>query len=615
MHNLVFKTLIWYDCGSYTGGPHIIDFGEHGQLIYITGENKKEPALGSNDIGKSSILNIFYWVLTGKTLRSPRPGAALETWDSKATVRAYVYFVKNGIEHCIYRTRRPNSLMLDTQVVTQEHITTLIGLSDEAICHTLIIGQFNELFLDLQPEKQSSLFAELLDLNVWVRLIDLCSSKTKAVEAQVRSLEQSINRLEGSKASNDATLKETQKSSDEFESTKAKKLIALKSELTIAEKEYTELHNSFLIAEKEVKGLPDISEQEEHYKNLGKQQNKLNDAIYTSKLNKSRNEAELSETESTLKQYRESDDRCPACGQPVEQDHIDEMISGYEVKRRKLLEAVENSRTLLTRREKDLKKIQNEVVTLETAMAGDREKARHWQQCYSSCLLQANQAKADMGQIQGKVDDLVRATNPYLNMLSDLNKRKLSIELDLNTNAENLTKSNRCLGHLKLWYDGYKQIRLDLIDETLSELEITANKHVARLGLDDWEIAFHTERETKSGDIRHKFTTNIFPPDIDDPVPLDTLGGGVSTRLQLATFFGLSEILLARAGINPNIEYLDEPTRHMSDDGIEDLLEDLKERATETDRSIYFIDHRVLDKGMFDETIWIEKTDNGSHIT
>src|SRR5271166_3555346 len=190
MHNLIFKTLIWHDCGSYIGGPHRIDFGEHGQLIYITGENKKAPALGSNDIGKSSILNIFYWVLTGKTLRSPRPGAALETWDSKATVRAYVYFVKNGIEHCIYRTRRPNSLMLDTQVVTQEQITALIGLSDEAICHTLIIGQFNELFLDLQPEKQSSLFAELLDLNVWVRLIDLCSSKTKAVEAQVRSLEQ-----------------------------------------------------------------------------------------------------------------------------------------------------------------------------------------------------------------------------------------------------------------------------------------------------------------------------------------------------------------------------------------------------------------------------------------
>jgi ABC-type transport system involved in cytochrome bd biosynthesis fused ATPase/permease subunit len=72
--------------------------------------------------------------------------------------------------------------------------------------------------------------------------------------------------------------------------------------------------------------------------------------------------------------------------------------------------------------------------------------------------------------------------------------------------------------------------------------------------------------------------------------------------------------LLARAGLSTNIEWLDEPTKHLSDEGVEDLLELLKERAVETGRSIYFVDHHLLDKGLFNSTIFIEKNENCSRI-
>jgi len=87
-----------------------------------------------------------------------------------------------------------------------------------------------------------------------------------------------------------------------------------------------------------------------------------------------------------------------------------------------------------------------------------------------------------------------------------------------------------------------------------------------------------------------------------------------SQRWMLAVTFGLSEVLLARAGILPNIEMLDEPTQHLSQAGIDDLLDHLKQRAIDAQRAIYFIDHRALDRGAFDGVIQIEKDQAGSRL-
>jgi DNA repair exonuclease SbcCD ATPase subunit len=610
--NLTFQTLSWYNCGSYRGGPHEIKLDHPSQLIYVTGENKVEPELGSNDVGKSTFVNILYWCLTGKVLRTPRAGPAIEPWDSKETSWAVLHCLRDGIPHTISRSRRPNSLVLDNEVAAQDQVAALLGLSEEAIQNTIIAGQFNELFMSLRPEQQSALFAELLNLDIWPKAVDLCSKKIREEEDRLVKYSTNSLELEGSIKEIDKQIGITKEAAAIFESKKEANIKQLKAQLSQKTKEFFNYNSNLKEAKQAVAKLPNITEQEEQLNSLRDQEDSWKESINQHNTTIRINEREVDNVNKLLKQYRETKNTCPACGQVVEQEHINQKISDLSVKHHELVTTIRTSQK--ARNKHNLQKIADEISKLEESIRGIRQQKEQCNEYYNTCLLQANQKKTEVDQLHKDIDNELSSTNPYNGMLVDLNNNRDVTQRNLTIWNDRIAKSNVNLEHLKLWLDGFKRIRLDLIDETLDELEITSNKHAVRLGLDNWEIGFHTERETKKGDIQHKFTTNIFPPNLDYPIPFDTLGGGVSTRLQLATVFGLSEVLLARAGITTNIEILDEPTKALSDEGVENLLECLKERATETGRAIYLIDHHQLDRGIFDEVLWIEKTEEGSKI-
>ena len=198
-------------------------------------------------------------------------------------------------------------------------------------------------------------------------------------------------------------------------------------------------------------------------------------------------------------------------------------------------------------------------------------------------------------QILTKVAKIQKSANPYTESCSSLATAHLRVEEQIVNIDSQLTDLQEMGSIYKYWTSAFKEIRLNLIDETLQELEIAANRHIQALGLAEWQIEFKTERENKSGTISHSFTTLIYPNGQTNPVPFESYSGGESQRLQLAVTTALSEILLIRAGISPNIEIMDEPTRALSREGITDLLECLRERATELNRAIFFIDHNSLE--------------------
>jgi energy-coupling factor transporter ATP-binding protein EcfA2 len=108
--------------------------------------------------------------------------------------------------------------------------------------------------------------------------------------------------------------------------------------------------------------------------------------------------------------------------------------------------------------------------------------------------------------------------------------------------------------------------------------------------------------------VSHAFSIFLFPPGQSKAVSWDSYSGGEAQRWQLAVTFALSEVLLSRAGITPDFEILDEITNHLSDIGVDDLLECLSERAHTLQRRIFLIDHRVLSKGDFDGIVSVVKT-------
>jgi ABC-type transport system involved in cytochrome bd biosynthesis fused ATPase/permease subunit len=85
-------------------------------------------------------------------------------------------------------------------------------------------------------------------------------------------------------------------------------------------------------------------------------------------------------------------------------------------------------------------------------------------------------------------------------------------------------------------------------------------------------------------------------------------GGSWQPLLALVKYY------LARSGIDTDFEIFDEPTTHLSSEGIDDLLECLRDRALTQKRRIYLIDHHVLDRGAFDGVFTVIKSKEGIQL-
>ena len=64
-----------------------------------------------------------------------------------------------------------------------------------------------------------------------------------------------------------------------------------------------------------------------------------------------------------------------------------------------------------------------------------------------------------------------------------------------------------------------------------------------------------------------------------------------------------------------SIEFYDEPTQFLSDDGISDLMDVLRDRAYRENKQVILADHRdFITRGEFSGMINVVKDENGSKV-
>jgi ABC-type Mn2+/Zn2+ transport system ATPase subunit len=61
----------------------------------------------------------------------------------------------------------------------------------------------------------------------------------------------------------------------------------------------------------------------------------------------------------------------------------------------------------------------------------------------------------------------------------------------------------------------------------------------------------------------------------------------------------LSDVLLNHAGVNTNLELLDEPLQFVAREGMQDLCNFLAERARQNKRTIWLVDHLSTPSAQF----------------
>jgi DNA repair exonuclease SbcCD ATPase subunit len=590
-------------------GEHVFSLKEFEPgVYYIQGDNRFNRRLGPNGVGKSMLWNALTWCLYGRTasgLRAPD----LKPWNVDETTSVKVAVFIDDKRAVIQRTARPNLLTIDGTETDQDHVDKLLRMPFALFRHTVLFGQGQPLFLDLPNKDRLSLFSDALNLDRWELRSLKASERTKELESRITELDGLRQTTIAKRIEVKELIKVAKANLAEWRRHKRAELDKLRMAISEREqltrtmkRQLIEADNSATKAAKALGSLEaDMHSARAVVEKFDREQGAIERerAVVTSNLERAKKAL------AGLKDNR----KCPECGQPIKQDNIAEH-------RAKLKATVENYTEQLTKlesakgREALIKKLTDLRVRLSALQpAYDTAKAAaqqiHRLKTEAEAGLEADQKLS--ARLQGE-------TNPHEEQLAKLRKRLKVLKIERDAYASELATVRNKHERSKFWIKGFKDIRLLVIEEVLNELEITSSKLLEDMGLVGWAIQFQVERETKSGTVQHGMEITVTSPKYKKPVKWENWSGGEGQRLRLVGAMALSEVLLGRAGVTTDLEIFDEPTRGMGDQGVNDLIDLLDERAKTLQRRIMYTDHMAVENSQFKEIITITMTKKGSQI-
>lgn len=601
------------------GSEKVFEFPAEPGFYFLTGRNEIEPDLEGNASGKTTTWDAVCWCLYGKTPRNVKAGD-VKNWYSDEKVVVWVELEISGERFRVTRTWSPNSLTLQhgedlqiTKKVTQDELEGIIKLNFDHFLYSVLFSQFREQFFDLKPADKSNLFAQILNLEEW----DIYSKRATAKSNQLNSF---INDLNCNIAEYNGKLSVLE--SLDFEQ-KIREWDKEHSEKVImAEREVEMLSDSLkTLKEEGVKTVRDLKAIETELEEYQESSDSLQVDLKMAKkeeydINKEVAEVngEIAVLQNRIQKLKKHSDKCPTCGQTVDISHIEkekesiaDEILEREASFEDLVEAQKEVKSIIFDIQKEIDELtesfQDKIYRKQTLLATNKINKT-----------EANTAMIKLNRGKDTLEALLDKPNPYIAEKEQNQKKIDSLKQVLDQSGAELLSTQTLLDQVSYWAKAFKNIRLFVISEVLTQLELEVNNCLFRLGLKDWRIEFDVDKETKSGTIKKGFTVNIFSPYNTEPVAYESWSGGETQRLKLAGTLGLSNLILARCGVDSLIEIYDEPSNWLSQKGIDQMLETLDSRSKELSKQVWIIDHRSLDYGGFTGMYCVAKRNTGSHF-
>lgn len=601
MRDLIFERLTLDRFRSFDE-PVTVDFKNLGSgLHYLRGINEDNPRLEANGAGKSSLWDGLLWTLYGKTSAGLK-NTDIAPWNGAKDTRGVLDFSINDQEHRIARRANPNGLLLDDRDVAQPAIDKLIGFSFAVMTHALIFGQGRPLLFDLEPKRKLELFDEVLDLSRWLIRSER-AGKTVIKRQQIETrLESDIDSVEREQDGLEAQRRDLQVHSKRWEAERQGRIRDTEQKLEQWRRRCDVLRDH---RDKADLALDDAGTALKFLRtDIKKAEHRL-DQI-TTRVNACQVKVAVAFGEiKRLEKMLRMEGDCPECGQPIRRTnhrHIEDRLEQLDDIRipDRLLDDLDEARDRLHRLQESKRNFEEkEMAARDVLGRTDPE--------YAALTAQIQAA-------QRGIDERVEEGNPYNRQIADLRARDAVLNREYSGLSNDLLLIRRKIARARFWVQGFREVRLYIIDEVLQELELTTNTIVDAMGLVDWEVRYDVEKETGKGSISRALHVTILSPRNDKAVRWEVWSGGEAQRLKIAGSLALGEVLLNHAGVRSNLEVLDEPSRGMSRMGIADLCDFLSDRAARLDKSIFLTDHHALNTGRFKTTLTVRKDAYGSFL-
>jgi DNA repair exonuclease SbcCD ATPase subunit len=576
-------------------GVHKFKFPTENGIYFFTGKNLAEPSLGSNGSGKSTFLDAITWCLYGLTTRKLKASEVLP-WDSDVTCSVTLELTVGQQDLQIKRTQKPNSLLLNGKPVDQTELETHIRLNFDSFLYSVINTQFGQSFFSLTPSAKLTLFSDIMGLDYWLGKSEEADCRVTGYNVQAHALEKAIAQATTLKETYKEDLESYHKASATFTENKKVRIALKTNELSRV------VDKAISLDEK----LADIKhENRSKIKNL----ELLRDDYLCSIQKTSRERSEcIGKTKAYEERYAEFEglkNDCPVCLQTIDKWHLNSLKHDLKRKIETLkygLNAIDDDHKMymqfLIRTNGKIDALTNEVNEIRDSEAEIK-------------LLDAKIAR-----LEDEIDSLTDEENPWAATITQKSIQLDKVEASLAINNKTFETCQAELAAAQFWVKGFKRVRLFIIEQAFRTLEIEINNSLAQLGMTDWQISLDVERENKSGGITKGFVVFVKSPGNAEPVKWENWSGGETQRLQLAGDLGLANLICHQHGLDNTIEMFDEPSTHLSPEGMLDLADMLYERAISESKRIWIVDHAAITNfGEFQGTILARKDSNGSSIS
>lgn len=572
-----------------------IEFPTEGGFRFITGINKVEPALGSNGSGKSSLWDALTWCLYGTSIRGER-ASDLATWELKQRPHVIAQYNIDGETQIIDRTGSPDTLLLNDQPVPQSAIDSLMGMGRLRFVHSVIFGQSAPLFMDLSVPERSTLMDEIMDLGVWLKLSDFAGDQSAKMTKSLSELNNTKSHEEGRASGLDKLLNELLATQAEWQDYHARAEEGLRDD-------YVQADNALRAAEQRARNIAQaLTARQQAEQDTDLQLREIQDII------------EVIRTDHAQAKFRHNDilgdtfflrdhKSCPTCKQRIDQAFAQRRMQELSLQ-------ADDAGAQLNNLERDWRDAGRVLVQIEIDAKQAREARQRCEHELTAARADVAACQRGLAQARHRLEEARRGSQaePLAGRIASVRQQAdqlaetvVSLQTAIETLAEDQVK-------VEYWKRGFRQVRLFLIRRILALLEVETAAAAAQLGIGAWRIRYEVESGTRSPGI-HIHAVNALGQGT-----YKSYSFGEAQRVKLAVSFGLASLIQSMAGVYHSIEVFDEPTAWLSPEGIDDLLACLQDRAEQSARAVWLLDHRSM-TFPFDEVWTCTREQEGTSIS
>ena len=576
-------------------------------VTFVRGENQLAQRLGANGASKSTLWDGLCWCLYGRTpggLRNPD----IMPWNESGNPGVIVRLEVDKKKHAIQRTANPNKLLIDDADASQDKVEALIGMGFDLFTNTILLAQGKPLFFDLSPKDKMGLFSDTLQLDRWDTRSIAADKAACAAEADLADLESEKRELEAGLTEVERLLADTKIKAERWvaESRKLERDVAAKRKSLQAELDKKDKQLAGALLKIDGAGT-ELEALNREYRKEAAELSKLQSALTISERRQVEVLAQIEECKLALHNLIKAKN-CPTCGQPVKTANLEKHKAHLEEKLHQLQGNLHAN---------VIPKLKQAIVVLEKRLVSAEQYAESFRAKATGAEHERNRLQPEVATLRAQLGELRSSSeeNPHTQQLGTLQTRRKKFLGDLADIEKDAVEASRHAERNKFWVKGFKDIKLQLIEDVLEELELVTNGMLEEVGLVDWEIRYDIERETKSGSIQRALNVKINSPESRGKwVKWENWSGGEQQRLRLIGALALADVLLAHAGVETNLEILDEPALYWSTEGVQELCVFLAERARQTKRSIFYIEHQAVESNHFSNVLTVVRDKKGAYI-